>query len=202
MKTTRLGIANYCGPCHAYCRYCLLCSCGQVSGVEYHRSTQFAHRVFAEIAENCADISTFFYIGYSMDIPELKNYIRFCNAHHSPSAHFLQMNGFQFRKETEMKSIMHMIHEEGVNAIDLTFFGTEEYHDRFAGRKGDYQQLMQMLSIACQIGIPVDISIPLLKDNLNQTIELRDKLQNYKNIKYTYFLPNDKGRGRSVCDGT
>ena len=52
MRTVSFSIANYCVPCHAHCRYCLLSSCGQVSGVDYERSALFAHRVLTEISEN------------------------------------------------------------------------------------------------------------------------------------------------------
>ena len=51
MRTVSFSIANYCVPCHAHCQYCLLSSCGQVSGVDYRRSEEPAHRVLTELAE-------------------------------------------------------------------------------------------------------------------------------------------------------
>ena len=200
MKTVSFSITNYCVPCHAHCRYCLLSSCGQVSGVSYRQSTQFAHRVLAELSEKKPDIRGSFYIGYCMDTPDLWDYIRFSREHHSPAAGFLQMNGFAFREEKELLTLMHGIREEGVELIDLTFYGTEEYHNRFAGRKDDFRFVVRMLAAAVHEGLPVNISIPVLRENLNQMEELRAFLDYYPVSKYSYFLPHSKGRGITLQD--
>ena len=107
-----------------------------------------------------------------MDTPDLRDYIRFSGRYHSPGAGFLQMNGFAFREEKDLLSIMRRIRDDGVELIDLTLYGTEEYHDRFAGRKGNFRLVMQMPSAAAGVNLPVNISIPLLQSNLNQLEEL------------------------------
>ena len=200
MKTVSFSIANYCVPCHAHCRYCLLSSCGQTSGVDYRRSEAFAHRVLTELAEKRPDISGSFYIGYCMDTADLRDYIRFSRDHQSPGAGFLQMNGFGFRETTELSFMMQRIREEGVQLIDLTFYGTEEYHDRFAGRKGDFRFVLQMVSAAIRSGLPVNISIPMLRGNLDQLEDLRSILSEYPVAGYSYFLPHSKGRGKLIQD--
>ena len=200
METVSFSIANYCVPCQAHCSYCLLSSYGQTSGVNYRQSTQFAHRVLAELSEKKHDIRGSFYIGYCMDTPDLWDYIRFSREHLSPGAGFLQMNGFAFREEKELHSIMQRIHDEGVELIDLTIYGAEEYHDRFAGRKGDFKLVMQMMSAAAKSDLPVNISIPLLQSNLNQLEELTKILSDYPVHKFSYFLPHSKGRGKTLQD--
>ena len=200
MRTVSFSIANYCVPCHAHCRYCLLSSCGQVSGVDYRRSEELAHRVLTELAEKRPDISGSFYIGYCMDTTDLWDYINFSREHHSPGASFLQMNGFGFREATELLSIMQRIREAGVRLIDLTFYGTEEYHDRFAGREGDFRFVLQMVSAAIQSDLPVNISIPLLRSNLEQMDNLRSLLSGFPVASYSYFLPHSKGRGKTLQD--
>ena len=200
MRTVSFNIANYCVPCHAHCRYCLLSSCGQVSGVDYRRGEALAHRVLTELAEKRPDISGSFYIGYCMDTVDLRDYIRFSGEHWSPGASFLQMNGFGFREATELLSMMQRIREEGVRLIDLTFYGTEEYHDCFAGRKGDFRFVLQMVSAAIQSDLPVNISIPLLRSNLDQMDDLRSILSGFPVARYSYFLPHSKGRGKTLQD--
>ena len=200
MRTVSFSIANYCVPCHSHCRYCLLSSCGQVSGVDYRRSEALAHRIMTELAEKRPDISGSFYIGYCMDTVNLWDYIRFSREHESPGASFLQMNGFGFREATELLSMMRKIREEGVRLIDLTFYGTEEYHDSFAGRKGDFRFVLQMVSAAIQVNLPVNISIPLLRSNLDQLEDLRSILSDYPVAGYSYFLPHSKGRGKTIQD--
>ncbi len=199
MRTVSFSIANYCVPCHAHCRYCLLSSCGGVSGVGYERSALFARRVLSELSEK-PDLRSSFYIGYCMDTPHLWDFIRFSGEYHSPAAGFLQMNGFAFREEAELLPLMHRIREEGVELIDLTFYGTEEYHDGFAGRKGDFRFIVRMLSAAVREGLPVNVSIPLLKSNLDQLEELADLLADYPVSKYSCFLPHSKGRGSTIQD--
>ena len=200
MKTISFGIANYCVACQAHCRHCLLSSCGKAAGVDYETGIAFAHRFLGELKDHREEVSGFYYIGYCMDTPNLTGYIRFCRDHGSPGARFLQMNGFAFRNDNELASLMAGIKNEGVEMIDLTFYGTEEYHDRFAGRKGDFAFLIRMLSAAKEAGIIVNISIPLLRENLGQMAELRNIPEIRNMEKFSYFLPHSKGRGRSVQD--
>ena len=168
--------------------------------MDYRHGEAFAHRVLTELAEQRPDISGSFYIGYCMDTADLWDYIRFSRDHKSPGASFLQMNGFRFREAAELLFMMQRIREEGVQLIDLTFYGTEEYHDRFAGRKGDFRFVLQMVSAAIQSGLPVNISIPLMRDNLGQMEKLRGLLSEYPVTRYSYFLPHSKGRGKQIQD--
>lgn len=196
MKTVSFGIANYCVPCQAHCRYCLLSSRGCAAGVDFWDGLTFARRVLGEFSEKRPDLSCYYYIGYCMDTPQLMAYIAFCREYHSPGARFLQMNGFAFRSASELQALMCGIRESGVQLIDLTFYGTEEYHDRFAGRTGDFSFLLQMLAAANQAGLPVNISIPLLRENLDQMMDLRRILSAHQAEKFAYFLPHSKGRGK------
>ena len=200
MITRSLSIASYCVPCHAHCRYCLLSSSGQKGGAAYADSAAFAHRVMGELAEKRPGLPVSFYIGYCMDTPHLPSYIRFCQKHRSPSGRFLQMNGFAFRDDQALAKLMDGIQSTGVELIDLTFYGTEDYHDRFAGRRGDFSFLLRMLSAANQARLPVNVSIPLLRDNLDQMTALRQKLSPFRVEKFTYFLPHSKGRGKGLLD--
>lgn len=198
MNTTSLEIANYCVPCHSRCRYCLLESCGKSTGVDNRAAMEFTDRIAWELEETRPEIRTQYCIGYSMDMPDLMEYLRFCREHCCPSARFLQMNGFAFRTDEELDRLLGKIKENGVELIDLTFYGTEEYHDRFAGRKGDFRFLLRMLAAANRVDLTVTISVPLLRENLNQTAELLHILQEYRTEKVRFFPPHSKGRGKTV----
>ena len=200
MKTVSFGIANYCVPCHARCRYCLLSSCGKAAGISAGEGMALARRILPELVEKRPDLSASYYIGYCMDVPDLPEYIRFCRDYRSPGARFLQMNGFAFRSDAELQALMDGIRENGVELIDLTFFGTEEYHDRFAGRKGDFAFLLRMLSAANRAELPVNVSIPLLRGNLARVAELGRVLSAFRIARRLHFLPHSKGRGRLIRD--
>ena len=198
MKTTSFSIANYCVPCHAHCRYCLLASCGKATGVDYKAGETFAAGVIRDMKEARPDLPCSYYIGYCMDAPDLPEYLRFSREHQAPAAKFLQMNGFAFRKDQELEALMRSIRGAGVEMIDLTFYGTEEYHDRFAGRKGDFRFLLRMLDQACKAGLQVNVSIPLIRENLDQMPELYETLSVYPLYRAACFLPHSKGRGKSL----
>ena len=200
MKTILLGIANYCVPCHTHCRHCLLSSCGKITGVDFDRGLEFGERVFNELVGERKDIKGNYYIGYCMDTPRLFDYIGFCKRHSLYGARFLQMNGFKPRKESEIDILIKSLKNAGIEMIDLTFFGLEDYHDRFAGSKGDFAFLIKMLTSACRHDLQVSISIPLLRENLPEMTELRKLLDERGATKYSYFLPHSKGRGRFLED--
>ena len=198
MKTTSLLIANYCVPCHSFCRYCLLASCGKATGVDYKAGEALGGRVIREMKEARPDLQCSYYIGYCMDTPDLPEFLRFSREHQGAAATFLQMNGFAFREDQELAELMENIREAGVELIDLTFYGTEEYHDRFAGRKGDFRFLLRMLDQACKAGLQVRVSIPLIRENLSQIPELYEMVSAYPLHRCACFLPHSKGRGKTI----
>lgn len=196
MKTTSIGIENLCVSCNAFCRYCLLSSSGKTIGVDYERGKKFAKRIFDEAKKSCSDLQVFYYIGYCMDDACLVDYIKFCQETASPSAAFLQLNGLRMRDEAETKSFIAMIIDVGIKEIDLTFYGTREYHDRFAGRRGDFDYLLRILNSARGQGLKVRISIPVHKENCGQADALLRLLGTDENV--SFFLPHSKGRGKNL----
>ncbi len=80
-----------------------------------------------------------------MDTPKLLDYICYCKEHGYASAKFLQMNGFAFRSESELDRLMESIKDEGVEIVDLTMYGTKEYHDKLEAR--DISFLSQLPSV-------------------------------------------------------
>lgn len=198
MKTVSLGVENLCVPCYAHCRYCLLSSCGKATGVDYERGKRIAKRIYDEIQAKCPELGFFYYIGYCMDDENLIDYIRFTQKIESPSGHFLQLNGLRLRDETETNEFISELVGAGIKLIDLTFYGMQEYHDRFAGRAGDFDFLLRILKAVRQHGLKVRFSIPATKENLSQLDELVGLLEQYQTGEISVFLPHSKGRGRSL----
>lgn len=198
MKTVSLGVENLCIPCYAHCRYCLLSSCGKATGVDYERGKRIAKRIYDEIQTKCPELGFFYYIGYCMDDENLIDYIRFTQKIESPSGHFLQLNGLRLRDETETNEFISELVGAGIKLIDLTFYGMQEYHDRFAGRAGDFDFLLRILKAVRHHGLKVRFSIPVTKENLSQLDELVGLLEQYQTGEISVFLPHRKGRGRSL----
>lgn len=198
MKTISVSIENLCVPCHCGCRHCLLSSQHCATGVDYHRGQAFAARFYDWMRENRPDLSGLFYVGYCNEFPELKEHIAFVKKY-VPGYDFLQFNGLAFRSEAEIKHLLETVKAGGIRLIDLTFYGLREYHDRFAGRKGDFDFLLRILRMAENVSLDVAVSIPLTMENAGEMEPLFAVLAAYKVKQYSVFLPHDKGRGAGLA---
>ena len=199
MKTTSLNILNLCVRCYNYCKYCLLSWDGKCLGIEYERSVAYARRFYDWLKVSHKDIIFTYYIGYSMDHPDLPNAIKFMQETNSPGGEFLQFDGMQMRTREELDLLFTSIADIGVKLIDFTFYGTKEYHDKFAGRKGDFDLMMDSMGIALDKGLNVEVGIPITKENLSQIDALLSQLPQEK-IKISIFTPHSGGRGINLLD--
>lgn len=197
MKTVSVSIENLCVPCHCSCRHCLLSSQHRATGIEYARSRKFADKFYNWLSSNRPELGGLFYVGYCNEFPELTEHVSFVQKY-APDYQFLQFNGLTFRNSQEIRELLHSIMERNIRLIDLTFYGTWEYHDHFSGRKGDFDYLLRILKEANALGLPVVISIALTEENANQMDTLFKILSQYKISKCSVFLPHAKGRGASL----
>lgn len=196
MKTASINVMNLCVPCENRCRYCLLSYDGRVNGVEYKRSEAYAQRFYEWLRENRPDLSFLFGFGYSMEHPNLLEAIDFCRSIGSATGEFLQFDGMKFRTDTELEELLHQLQGHGIELIDLTFYGTESYHDRFAARAGDYRLMINTLKQANRVGLDVTVSIPITHENAPQLDELIAELEQYRTQRIACFVPHSEGRGR------
>ena len=196
MRTTSINVMNLCVPCENRCRYCLLSYDGKVSGVEYKRSEAYAKRFYEWLKENRPDLSFLFGFGYSMEHPDLVGAIDFCRSIGSATGEFLQFDGMKFRTDGELEILLRELKDHGIRLIDLTFYGTESYHDCFAARAGDYRLMMRTLAQANKLGLDVTVSIPLTHENAGQMDDLIGELEQYRTQRIACFVPHSEGRGR------
>lgn len=194
VPTTSFSIANYCEICRCLCRHCLLDSRYRATGVEYERGEALAARVFAEIKAERPELSTLFYAGYCMDLPQIGRYIRFTgNA-------FLQCNGMGMKSEREAEEWMRAAKDAGARLLDMTFYGVGGQHDAFAGRKGDFEYLLLLIDCAHRVGLDVEASVALTRTNMAQMPKLYALLGAHGVEKTHVFLSHAKGRGIDLTD--
>ncbi len=196
MKTTSINVMNLCVPCENRCRYCLLSYDGKVNGVDYKRSEVYAKRFYEWLRENRPDLSFLFGFGYSMEHPNLLEAIDFCRSIGSATGEFLQFDGMKFRSDEDLEILLRQLKDHGIQLIDLTFYGTESYHDRFAARTGDFQLMMHTLAKAREVGLDVTVSIPITQENTGQLDDLIAHLQACGAESIRCFIPHSEGRGR------
>lgn len=195
MKTVSINVMNLYVPCENRCRYCLLSYDGRIGGVDYKRSEAYAKRFYEWLQDNRPDLSFLFGFGYSMEHPKLLEAIDFCQSIGSATGEFLQFDGMKFRTDGELEVLLLQLKERGIQLIDLTFYGTEGYHDRFAARTGDYRLMMNTLTKANEIGLDVTVSIPVTQENAGQLDALITELKRYRTQRIACFIPHGEGRG-------
>ena len=196
MKTVSVNVMDLCVPCANRYRYCLLSYDGRVSGVDPDRGMDYARRFNAWLRENRPEVKFLFGWGYSMEHPRLSDMIRFARELGCVTGEFLQFDGMAFRSEPELVRFLIELKEAGIRLIDLTFYGTEAYHDRFAARQGDYRLMMDTLKASNRVGLDVSVSIPLTRENLDQLDDLLWELGRYDTVRIVCFIPHAEGRGR------
>lgn len=196
MKTVSINVMNLCVPCENRCRHCLLSYDGKTSGVDYKRSEDYAKSFKEWLKEKRPELSFLFGFGYSMEHPNLLSAIDFCRSIGSATGEFLQFDGMKFRSDSDLEKLLRQLQEHGIKLIDLTFYGTESYHDRFAARAGDYRLMINTLKQANKVGLAVTVSIPITHENVDQMDELIAELEQYRMQRITCFVPHSEGRGR------
>ncbi len=199
MKTESVLIQSLCVPCMDHCRYCLLSWNGSAEGAPWERSVRLAERWLGELREQRPEIRASFAFGYSMEHPDLRNAIRTLRRLSSPMAEFLQCDGMKMRDEAECGELMVLLREEGIRQLNFTLYGLPEYHDRFAGRKGDHALILRMMQAAGHAGIPFDAGIPLTAENAGQIDKLTSCLYGAGCEKIHLFIPHEEGRGKMLA---
>ena len=199
MKTVSLMVQNLCIPCGCRCRYCLLSWDGRPVGIPWEQGLSLGRRLIAEAKAARPDIRCTFSFGYSMEHPKLREAIRFLREIGSPEAEMLQCDGLNIRNEKACAEFSEMLAEEGVKALNFTFYGLSAYHDRFAGRTGDFDFLLRLLQAATHAGLEVTAGIPLTAENVEQTDRLVETLRNKGCEKIKLFIPHEEGRGKVLA---
>ena len=193
VKTTSVMLQTLCVPCACRCRYCLLSWDGRTRGADWERSRAVAGRFAACLREERPELCFHFSFGYSMEHPQLPEALDFLRALGSVGADYLQCDGLRIRDAAETADFVRMLKEHGVRHLNFTVYGTEAYHDRFAGRKGDFRWLLALREAAREAGLETSVGVPLNRENAAQIDELTDTIGT-EGLRL--FVPHAEGRGR------
>lgn len=192
VKTTSVMLQTLCVPCACRCRYCLLSWDGKTVGADWARSRAVAARFADWIRNKRPELRFHFAFGYSMEHPELPEALDFLRSLGSVGAEYLQCDGLRIRTPDETAALVRMLREHGVKQLNFTFYGTEGYHDRFAGRRGDFRWLLMLREAARELGLETSVGIPLSRENVGQIDGL---LEEVGTERVRLFVPHAEGRG-------
>lgn len=193
IRTASIMLQTLCVPCASRCRYCLLSWDGKTVGADYSRSEAFAGRLAGWVREHMPEVSFNFSFGYSMEHPELFRAIDFLRSIGSVGAEFLQLDGMKMRDAYELRELMDGLREHGVRSVNITVYGTDEYHDRFAGRIGDYRLLLRTAESAADAGMELSVGMPLTGESAPMADSVIDAFDRMGRVKL--FVPHGEGRG-------
>ena len=68
--------------------------------------------------------------------------------------------------ESELERLMEARKATGITSIGLTFYGLRDFHDRWAGRNGDWDLIMMAARVSAELGLHRQETIFLSKDNI------------------------------------
>lgn len=198
MKTKGISLQTLCASCNCHCRYCLLSWENIPVGLAYEDSEEFAQDFYDWIKVNRPDLDFNFSYGYSMDMPQMFRAIDFMNSIGSIGGRLMQFDGMRFREKSEIKPLMHELHEHGIEHLNFTFYGSKDYHDKFCGRSGDYDYMLSLVKAAQEEKIEVSCGIPVTHENVAQIDQLCESLDQYGISQQRLFIPHEEGRGATL----
>jgi hypothetical protein len=140
--------------CHCRCRHCLLESGRGVTGVPFELAKAVAER-FARWreAQGKPDFSADLSSGYPSCSPYVEECLIF-NARHGGTHPHVALNGRPLADETGLRKFLLGVKQAGAVAVNLTFYGSRDCHDRWAGREGDFEHLLLASRLAVDCGLP------------------------------------------------
>ena len=195
MRTVSILLQTLCVPCACRCRYCLLSWDGRISGADWERSKTYAARFAEWIGKSRPELRFSFSYGYSMEHPALPEALDFMRKLGSVSAEFLQCDGLRVRDGRETAAFVRMLRDHGVKHLNFTYYGLEAYHDRFAGRKGDFAWLRRLQAAAGEAGLKTSAGVPLNRENAGEAEALFELLGAEET---RFFIPHAEGRGAQL----
>ncbi len=202
MKTESILLTTLCVPCVNRCRHCLLRWDGRITGADFDRSAALAVRLLDWIRTERPELSFNFTYGYSMDHPQLAAALDTLDSLGSVMSRFMHMDGLRIRNEAESKALLDTMKTHGVGELNFTFYGTEEYHDAFAGRKGDFRFLLMLARLAREREFRISCGVMFTRESAPLLEELIPQLEaagfSREDRGIRLIVPHSEGRGRAL----
>ena len=200
MKDAGILINWYGTPCYCRCRYCSLRSGERLSRVPFERAEMIA-RKFIEWrdAQAAHDLAVEFVGGYSYELPWSAKSIEFGARHGTQTAPVVLTNGMRTRSDKEMVEMLRTFKDAGMTDVGVTFYGAGETHNRFAGRRGDFDYLLSMAHAAAECGMQRAEAIFVHAGDLGELPGLLTALDEIPGSKHRSICTWDyRGRAKSL----
>jgi hypothetical protein len=141
-------------PCAHICRYCLVSETRKGSTLPFARFEALVHRFYDWKASGQTDIDIRTFIGPSLDydIDTLKGVSRL-RARRRGALQILNLGGLRIRSIGDLKTWMDERQDAGVIGFHTSLAGCGDIHDRWNGRRGDFDYQVSILRMAGERGM-------------------------------------------------
>ena len=199
-RDTGIAIQWFGFSCRCRCRHCLLRSGAKVTTVPFQKAKALAERfVRWREANGVSGFPVDLTTGYACDSPHVLDVVRF-NRTYGATSQFFSANGIGFRTEEELRRLFSSLKDAGTGIVGVTFYGLRDRHDRWAGRKGDFDYVLLVARVGAEVGLERRESIFLWRESIPDLIPLLDLLDGLPGpLRDRGLFPWDyRGRGKSL----
>gem|GEM_PF-3535804 len=191
LNYTALFIKYYNSPCYCHCRFCTI---GQktYSNVTFDRVEAIVGRFIKwKNEKGLDDFALNFFSGPSnnMDVARLKKSFELSEklGNSDPTDRWIWLNGISLRPEDELRDWLLERKQAGISMVGMTFIGAKELHDKWRGRKGDYDFEMTMARLVGELGIKRLERMFLTKSTLPHLSSLIDLLDDIPGLSQRWI---------------
>ncbi len=187
-------------PCSCRCDHCLLSAGTQPTSVPYDQAKAVVAR-YLEWKEQAPrkTLTVGFAAGYSLDFPQLLDYVAFCVRNGMLEEGFLPVGGIRKRRGTELRYFLETLSQAGIRRLGVSFHGVGKSHDSVTHRKGGFEFLLELTRHAAELGLGRHETIFLRKSTLGEIPQLLATLDALGTPEARCLTPFDhRGRGKSL----
>ncbi|MGC4018124.1 MAG: hypothetical protein QM793_02035 [Muricomes sp.] len=184
--------------CHCYCGHCKAVGKGQLSRLEQKPAATISFAVCREIMERFRtwrDKNDYQHIRMNFgdsecsDYPEICDKIAYAREIKRRHAGLVMCNGMRIKPEAEQHRWLQDIYDAGARVICNTIYGTEQEHDRYAGRAGDFEHIVLLNNLASKVGLNRMHVVFFAKSRRPYLEEIVDKFSSLPGKVYFEFRP-------------
>ena len=185
-----LTIIKYTNPCS---NHCCFCSVGKkrFDSIPFDRFTGIVERFLQWKEQSNLPLKIATAVMHShalMSYEQSKIYRELCaRGGYDPLG--LQMNGCIFMPEDDLECIMENHLRAGYTAYTQTIAGYRDLHDKWVGRKGEFDFLMTMARVGARLGYTRQEQILLSQSSIPQLKELVNTLDSLPGLRERQIYP-------------
>jgi hypothetical protein len=203
IKITGVGTVNDTGQCVTRCRWCAFGNIGAYNLTAERISAVLERLIEWRDRNRPSDYKVSFRWGrsFNFDIKTLVARAKLYKRVFGGMEKSIPFGGIYFKPDDQLRTWLLERKDIGIEKIVASFAGTRDLHDKWAGKKGEFDQLVRASWIAGEIDIEYSENLFLTKSTLPLLDELMDLLDAIPGRKSRTIGPvHYRGRAQKMED--